>query len=301
MTNRTLLDGNWSFINSQSEKITEEKYPVRLVLKEKKPIRNVVGGIIRPHKNDTVWVLVNADPLFNKDGSIKEVIVIFSDITKIKNAEAEIIKLNQRVMLLQEDERQRVAKDLHDSVGQTIFAAKINIEAYMQSPDLYEKQLDKGLEFLDMASQELREIYMNLYPSILNDLGLEMAVKWFADNISESAGIKAEIKTTLKKRLPHDIEVNLFRIIQELLSNILKHAGADRFSLSLGEKKGIVKLTVKDNGCGFEGKESRPDAPGCGISNIKNRVNYLNGIFLIEKNKPQGTKINITIVLPEVL
>jgi len=290
MNNMPLHSDKWRFIDAYGENIPEGKYPVRLVIESKKPVRNVVGGIIRPYKQNVVWVLVNADPIFDKDGIIKEVIVILSDITEIKNAENEIILLNQRIMILQEEERERVAKDLHDSVGQTILAAKINIDAYRQNPVLFEKYLDKGVDFLDKASQELREIYMDLYPSILNDLGLEMAVRWLADNVMESAGIVSSIKIKLKKRLSHGFEVNLYRIIQELLSNVLKHAKADQFSLSLKSDDENIKLIVKDNGTGFRIKERDAIISGCGISNIKNRVKYMNGNFSIGNNKPQGTK-----------
>jgi len=250
------------------------------------------------HKNGSIrWIRNTIVIHKNADGELSGYDGIISDITDIKNAEDEIKRLNLNIINLQEEERQRVAKDLHDSVGQTILAAKINIDAYKQNPQRFANSLDAGLDFLVKASQELREIYMDLYPTILNDLGLEMAIRWLVDNTMESAGIISNIDIKLQDKLPHNLEVNLYRIIQELLSNILKHSYADTIDLTLSSDERKLNLIVKDNGIGIKTEVKGLIASGCGLANIKNRVSHLNGVVSINMEKLYGTTVSVTIEL----
>jgi len=222
---------------------------------------------------------------------------VINDITEIKNAEEEIKQLNLNIIKLQEEERKRVAENLHDSVGQTILAAKLNIDTYKQDPEYFADQLDVGLSFIIQASRELREIYMNLYPTVLNDLGFEMAIRWLVQNTLEKMNIKTEIISKMKKQLPHNVEVALYRIIQEIISNILKHASASRVYLSLTGNEDKFVLLVKDDGKGFNPGEKKEKISGYGLANIKNRVSGLNGKIFIEPNYPHGTVISINIDL----
>jgi len=239
--------------------------------------------------NNTIILHRNVDrKIIGYDGVIK-------DITEKKRSENEIKRLNQHIIKLQEEERQKVAQDLHDSVGQTILAAKINIEAYMQNPDRFKNQIDVGLSFLTQASSELREIYTGLYPTVLNDLGLEMAVRLLIANSIETTGIRAEIDIALNTHLSHDINVCLYRIIKEIVSNILKHSQATFMYLSLLSENNRLKLTVKDNGSGFNPDILYDRAAGYGLANIKSRIESYNGTFAIEKNVPTGINIYITL------
>ena len=219
---------------------------------------------------------------------------VINDITDIKNAEEEIRQLSLNIIKLQEEERQRVAENLHDSVGQSILAAKLNIDTYKQDPDYFADQLDVGLSFIIQASKELREIYMNLYPRVLDDLGFEMAIRWLVQNTLEKKNIKTVINSKMHNHLPHNIEVALFRIIQELISNILKHASASEVNLSLKGNENSFELIVKDNGTGFN-PEKKEMISGYGLASIKNRVSGFNGKIFIKPNYPQGTVVIIII------
>jgi len=241
--------------------------------------------------NNTIILRRNVDrKIIGYDGVIK-------DITEKKRSENEIKHLSQHIIKLQEEERQRVAQDLHDSVGQTILAAKINIEAYMQNPERFKNQIDVGLSFLTQASSELREIYTGLYPTVLNDLGLEMAVRLLIANSIETAGIRTEIDIALETNLSHDINVSLYRIIQEIVSNILKHSQATFMFLSLLSENNHLELIVKDNGTGFNPDILYDRTAGYGLANIKSRIESYNGSFIIEKNTPTGIHIYITLEL----
>ncbi|HPS86335.1 MAG TPA: PAS domain S-box protein, partial [Spirochaetota bacterium] len=233
----------------------------------------------------------------NSDGEMTGYDGVIIDITDLKNAEDEIRQLNLNIINLQEEERQRVSANLHDSVGQTILAAKINIDTYKQDPVFFADQLDVGLSFIIQASRELKEIYTNLYPLVLNDLGFEMAVRWLVGNTLEKMNVKADINSNITNRLPHNIEVALFRILQEIVSNIIKHASASKVYLSLTCNGNQFELVVKDNGIGFNPGDKKEKISGYGLSNIKYRVAGFNGKLSIGPNYPHGTIIRITIDL----
>lgn len=284
----------WINIVHEEDRSTVQNFINDLSLGKDSFEKNFNNRII--HKNGSIRWLMNTIVVHKRpDGEMKGYDVITRDISEIKNAEDEIKRLNLNIMNLQEEERQRVAKDLHDSVGQTILAAKINIDTYKQNPERFANRIDIGLDFLIKASQELREIYMNLYPATLNDLGLEMTIRWLISNTMEPAGITSNIDINLTLSPAHNIEINLYRIIQELISNVLKHSGADTFDLNLNSDGRILKLIVKDNGKGIF-SESKLNT-GYGLSNIKNRISHLNGTISIKMNDPKGTITIITINL----
>jgi PAS domain S-box-containing protein len=250
------------------------------------------------HKNGSVkWINNTIIIHRNFNGKLLSYDGVIKDITEKKRIENEIKQLNQHIIKLQEEERQRVARDLHDSVGQTILAAKINIEAYIQNPDRFKDRIDIGLSFLTQASNELREIYTGLYPTVLNDLGLEMAVRMLISNSIETTGIRAKVNIELNSPLTHDLNVSLYRIIQEIISNILKHSQATLMSLNLTSRNNLLKLIVKDNGTGFEPEIRQEGISGYGLANIKSRLENYNGTITIENNRTTGSIINIIINL----
>ncbi len=249
------------------------------------------------HKNGSIrWIQNNIVLHKDSDGKLSGYDGVISDITGRKMYEEEIVNLNQHIIKLQEEERQRVAQDLHDSVGQSLIAAKMSIDTYRQEPDYFKNQLEVGLSFLVKASQELREIYTNLYPTVLNDLGFEMAVKWLVHNTLEKNNIKAFVDVVITIGISHEIEVCLYRIIQEIISNILKHASASVVHLSLNSNENQLKLIIKDNGVGFDHETKKDGINRYGLANIKSRVTSFNGKFNIERNRPHGTIISITAV-----
>ncbi|HPC41467.1 MAG TPA: PAS domain S-box protein [Spirochaetota bacterium] len=216
------------------------------------------------------------------------------DITSQKRAEEEVTRLNRHIITLQEQERQRVAKDLHDGVSQMMNAAKLNFAAFIQDTEKNRERFDTGMEFMDLAGRELREVYSNLYPSVLEDLGLAAAVRLYTKKFLANRGIDAEVTIDDDLRLPVEVQVDLYRIIQESCSNITRHSGATLARLELKERDGLFTLRIYDNGAGFD-----PDAPmssegGFGIINMKQRVKHLDGSFELETGG-SGTRITITI------
>ncbi len=237
------------------------------------------------------WQNTHLVPLKDEAGNTDRVLGISRDVTEKKQSELEIRELSLHLITIQEEERQRVARDLHDSVGQTVLAAKLNIEAYLKNKSDMDR-LGKGLSFLDRASQELRSIYTGLYPSILDDLGLEAAVRWYAKHYLEANGISASLDIALEAEIRHDMAVNLYRIIQEVLSNVLKHSGADSLRLKLYEKSGVITMTVRDKGIGFDRKAIGLDK--FGLVGLRYRARLMGGECIIDSKEGEGTTITVT-------
>ncbi|GEM_PF-3936501 len=285
----------WINIIFDEERRTVKEF-LKRILKDIKHENKIEHRIV--HKNGSIrWINNTVIIHRNTDGIVTGYDGVIKDITEKKRIENEIKRLNQHIIKLQEEERQRVAQDLHDSVGQTILAAKINIEAYIQNPDRFKNQIDVGLSFLTQASNELREIYTGLYPTVLNDLGLEMAVRLLMSNSIEAAGIITEVNVHLNIQLSHDLNVSLYRIIQEIVSNIIKHSQATFVYISLTSGNNLLELSVKDNGIGFNTDNIHEGTSGYGLANIKSRLESYNGTMTIEKNTPTGISIYAAIEL----
>lgn len=235
-------------------------------------------------------------PVHNRRAEYLGMEGIALDVTARTTAEEEIRRLSVEIMRSQESERQRVARDLHDGIGQTILAAKLNFSSYRKNPRKFRDRFERGMQFIDKASEELREVYTNLYPSILRDLGLEVAVRWYAKNLLETHGVNVSLELGLTPKLPHDLEVNIFRIVQEVFTNILRHSGADHAKIELKSLPAgdAIVLHIEDNGSGFD-----PDSPpgttsGSGIANIRYRAEAMKGILKVQSGG-EGTEISVTI------
>ncbi|MCB1177060.1 MAG: hypothetical protein KDK36_05720, partial [Leptospiraceae bacterium] len=214
--------------------------------------------------------------------------IILKNITDTRNLERKIEELYSMLLKSQERERENISRDLHDSVGQTILAAKLNLMAFWKDPDLPEEKFQYALSLIDNTSQELREIYTNLYPSVLNELGIEAAVRslirgMFGDTIS------VELNYHIERKLPHELDITIYRILQEICSNAVKHSGATSFYLNIIEQGKEIILTAIDNGKGISNSRSK----GFGLQNMKRRVEDLGGEIELESKKNKGLKINI--------
>ncbi|MCC5815586.1 MAG: sensor histidine kinase [Leptospira sp.] len=213
-----------------------------------------------------------------------ETILILRDISDKKILEKKIQTLHRRLLNIQDKERESIAQDLHDSVGQTILAAKLHIESGSQ---------EKGLELIDLASQELREIYSSIYPSHLKELGLIPAIKNLIKHFLNSFQVSFQSK--LPENLSHSLGLIIYRLIQEGTTNIVKHSQAHNVFISLEQINDIIEIKIEDDGLGFDNNEVHIFSSGFGLENMKRRVEDLEGEFQIESHLHQGTKILITL------
>lgn len=215
----------------------------------------------------------------------------------------------QALISKHERQNQEIAASLHDSIGQLLSTVLLHLKDYKKKPQKRNKQLDIAIDLVEKASQELREIYSFIYPAILEHLGLVDTIEWYSDKFLREKGIACVTNIQLTQRLPQALELNLFRIVQEALSNIYKHSQATEVHIVLQKRQGAawdkncaqprdeVFFAITDNGHGFDTKhELNPHSYG--LKNIKTRVRNLKGHYRLATDH-KGTKINIRLPLDQ--
>lgn len=229
-------------------------------------------------------------------GNLEDVSVHLLDLKEKKELAGKIIKA-------QEEERKRVARDIHDGPAQTFANIIIQTEICERLLDVNQGEAKKELKLLKdivrASLKELRKIIFDLRPASLDDLGLMAVARRYCEEFQEETGIITEFKFFGNKaRLSSDIEVSLFRVIQESLTNVKKHSQADTVIVKLEIRPEFVMLSIVDNGVGFEYDKASEDEKGTyhfGLMTIKERVELLDGTINIESALGKGTKINISI------
>lgn len=205
----------------------------------------------------------------------------------------------------QEEERKRLARELHDGIGQMLTGLKLDSEQLKSLPFINEKQkksFEEHQKLIDETIEATRTVSFNLMPSVLSDFGLPSAIRLLIERTAKSAGIKATFNdSTDNIDIPNKIENNLYRITQEALNNIVKHAKAQKVAINLSnEKSKIITLTIIDDGKGFDMKKIKKNKiTGNGIGNLQTRVRLLNGTIRIESEINKGTSIFVKIPLKE--
>jgi len=222
--------------------------------------------------------------------------------TALKERNLEIIKEQERglaaIIQAQEDERRKIAKDLHDGVGRQISAISMNFQAFTRKiakliPDLVKETEKIKCMILD-TSEEIRSISHQMMPRALTQLGLADALEDTIEISFKNSEIQVEFSNSgMEERLSQEIETGIYRIAQELISNVIKHSGASIVIIELSRINNFILLTVKDDGIGIK----QADNKGIGITNIASRVNALNGSFTIEALPGKGTLAMVKISL----
>jgi PAS domain S-box-containing protein len=220
---------------------------------------------------------------------------LHKEIAERKNAEQGRVQLLRKIVTTQEDERKRISRDLHDHLGQKLIALKLNLELVRQKCD------DDGLcSLIEQAQEKTKEIdaeldflAWELRPASIDELGLEVTVNNFVKEFSDHFKIPSEFHSTgLKgKRLSPEIEINLYRIAQEALNNIAKHAKATNVSVMLKQPDHKITLIVEDNGVGFTPQEKANRRKGLGLVGMAERIALIGGEVEIESKKGAGTTI----------
>jgi two-component system NarL family sensor kinase len=221
---------------------------------------------------------------------------------KIKTIEKEQqISSLQSMINGQETERTRIAKDLHDGLGGIFSTVKMHYSTLQQdTPAVKENPLyKKTLDLINNASDELRKVAHNMMPEVLMKVGLAEALQDFCNNISSGKLLKITLQTFgMDKRLSSSTEIMLYRIIQELVNNIIKHAYATEAIIQINREGNRLSLTIEDNGKGFDIKEAE-EKRSMGMATVKSRVDYLNGKLTIDSRKDIGTTVMIDLLLNE--
>ncbi len=229
---------------------------------------------------------------------------LFITIRERRLANAKLKMLTQRVFDAQEEERGRVARELHDGISQMLVGVRYALETARRrlaaGDARAEDTLDRGAAHLSTAIQEVRRISRDLRPGALDDLGLGPALKALAEDFGRRTGIETEFATVVfRNRLDEEAKIALYRVAQETLTNIERHSAATHVHIDLrGHARGGT-LRITDNGCGIDASRASAGG-GLGLRNMQERIEQIDGRFAI-RSSPEGTEIEATVPLTHLL
>lgn len=269
-------------------------------LSPKKPLLQVSYRIIRPD-DSVIWVERTSRAYFDEQGKILRVVGMVADITDRKLAEEALASVNRRLIETQEAERARIARDLHDDIGQRLAVCTIALERLKRpaggAQDEHHKRIAEIQTHLCEVSSSLHTLSHELHPAKLELLGLVAAMRACCRDLSERH--KADI-TFIHESVPQplapEVSLCLFRVLQEALQNALKHSGAGRVQVQLRGTAGGIDLIVRDRGVGFDlGLAAR--SSGLGLTSMRERMKLVHGELSIDSQFKRGTTVHARVPL----
>lgn len=200
--------------------------------------------------------------------------------------------LVRRLLAAGEEERRRIARELHDEISQLLTVVQLSLE---RVPADGAGEVERARELLSKTQHEVHRIIYDLRPSLLDDLGLAAAVRWYADSYLARRGIDVGLEIDDNLTLPSDVEITAFRIVQEIVTNVLRHSQAESVSIELFAAGGELVLAVEDDGVGFRPAER---TEGSGLVGMRERAALVGGRVEIDSEPGAGTSVRVTIPLP---
>ena len=263
-------------------------------------------------KGRQVWMEISIIPM-NKSIGKQSLFLIGTDVTERKESQEEIDRIKQieyenkvqlqkdqasQIVEAQEEERKRIAKDIHDGIGQILTALKFSVESInIDNPEKAKVKLEDLKEVFGQLIKDVRAVTFSLTPPELIDHGIAPALKKMTDEISKLSGVNIlfENKTDFQGRFESLVETNLYRVAQEAINNSLKYAASSYVLVSVSHTEDLLSIMIDDNGNGFDvsAVEDSEKGLGMGLFFMKERVNYVNGRLFINSEKGQGTRITI--------
>ncbi len=245
----------------------------------------------------------------DEEGLAVQLLGIGQDVTEFKETQKIKLKfkleqqqlISQAILKTQEEERSRISEALHNGLGQILYGVKLNFGLLTLNNKLNKNSLDgKKIinDLLEEAIAETKTISFELMPLTLKDFGLEIAIKDLLNKKFQKINLNSTVRMIgLKKRLDSNLETIIFRIVQELINNSIKHAKAKNINLFISKGVDYLHINLTDDGIGFDSEILKDKHEGFGLRNINNRVNVLGGQFVINNAHKNGTDINIDIPL----
>ncbi len=257
------------------------------------------------HKNGTEFPIeIGLTPLQTPDG--KHLLASIVDITERKQAEAVIHELSQTLMRTQEIERRTIARELHDQVGQLLTTVKLHlsiVQTRLNDPTLSDN-IGESINLVDRALEETRQLSLQLRPEALDELGLIPAIRWYLDRQSQLAGLICHLSVEgLNDRLQsQDVESACFRLVQEAITNVIRHANACRVHIIIRGSDANLEIAISDDGQGFDPEitnKQRPVSKRLGLLGMRERIDQLNGHLAIHSAPGAGTTVVFKLPLTE--
>jgi signal transduction histidine kinase len=214
----------------------------------------------------------------------------------------QLADLSSQLMQAQEEERRRIARELHDEIGQALTAMKLELAiAASGAPPGIATPLQEARAITDRTLQSVRDLSQLLHPSMLDDLGLPDTATWYLRGFSRRTGIASELVVErLKRRLHPELESSTYRIIQEALSNVARHAQASRCRVEISQVDWSLRISVEDNGKGFDPAARSPaSSRGLGLVSMRERVARLGGTLNVDTKIGAGTRLLVDLPVPQ--
>lgn len=300
----------WSFFHEDFHNIIKERIKI---LNENKSVPVILEKMIRA---DGKVILAEVMAVPYNEENLKGALVYFNDVTKQKEAEVEIREINkkltsltQNLMQIREEERLNISREIHDELGQQLTALKMDITFFEKmienrkneiSDSLYNESKSEIKDMLRISEETIktiRRIATELRPGILEKLGLIDSIKWYAEDFEKIFKIKVIQKFQIEnnsKRYNEKIEIAIFRILQESLTNVARHSNASEVEINLLDENEFLILIVKDNGIGMDNSISS-EGKGIGLTGIKERAKLVNGELEMKTENGKGTEIRVKI------
>jgi PAS domain S-box-containing protein len=252
--------------------------------------------IIRP-PGETLWVRERVFPVKSQTGEIVRVVGISEDITLQKQAREALENVSRQLIVAQEAERRYFAGELHDEIGQTLTSLKINIEtALAEAPAHLQSRLGESVMMIKETLDQVRNLCIDLRPSQLDDLGLASTLAWYVDRQAQRTGLNIHLSILPFPRPTSLIETTCFRVVQEALTNVARHAQAREVWIELGQQQKQLQLTIRDDGIGFDLAEMRNNARhgrSSGLVGMEERVRLSGGSFELSTRLNEGVSIRV--------
>lgn len=293
-------------VHEDGRHFLQSERPSFKALQTRQLVKDVVMGVWHLGRRERVWIMVSADPILDESGNVLNVVSSFTDMTERKKLEKKSFteklahqrQLSQATIDGQEKERLEIGKELHDNIGQQLTTVKLFLDLAKATAD--EKtggMVNMALRNISEVINEVRSISRSLVPPTLKDLGFIDSVNDLIDSLRtvQSIIITLNYYDFDESQLPDNKKLALYRIIQEQLNNIVKHAKASHVSVTLRITAGHVLLQITDDGVGFDCSKAKK---GLGIANIRNRAELFGGHVLLSTSPGNGCEMNVS--LPHV-
>jgi PAS domain S-box-containing protein len=267
-----------------------------------------IKGPVPSNPDVTGWWLKSIFPIAKEGDVVTQMGIVVQDITGLKRAETLVRRLSGRLLQVRDDERRRLARDLHDSLGQTLTAIKMNLSYLGRDTSNLDGRgrtaVAESKELVDSALKEVRTLSHLLYPPMLDDVGLLAAIRWFANGFSQRSSIQVDLVLPADlPRLSTERETAIFRVVQESLTNVHRHSGSATATVRLEREGELLHMYVVDQGRGISPEKlsfhQETATIGVGLLGMRERLRQLRGQLDIDSCS-QGTTIHAIVPLSEV-
>jgi signal transduction histidine kinase len=247
----------------------------------------------------------SAAPIRDADGFIVGSVVVNEDVTERVRAESALREstdrlqhFSRRLLTVQEEERRHLSRELHDEFGQMLAGITLHLQAAKAlASDAARARLEECVLLIQNAGAQLRSLVLELRPTMLESAGLAPTLRWIARQHEERTGIATQVVGQLND-VPGDLAIACFRVVQEALTNVIRHARAQHVWIELSQTADALDLAVRDDGAGFDVAKTLEQAPGCGhlgLLGMKERVQILGGGIEVDSEPGHGTRIRISL------